>query len=139
MQRDCGQGNKPRPSMRYAAWPAAIAAVVIACGREPARELRASRSIVTDVALVVENRTPEARWIYLQSANRSDSLGEVAHRSARSFSLPSIASDSTTVLQLEARGSRTVAGVRSPAFHLSSGRQVVWTLERGDAGRLTMR
>ena len=125
--------------MRYGAWQAAIAAVVIACNHEPAREPRASHSIVTDVVLVVENRTPEARWIYLRSANRSDSLGEVAHRSARSFSLPSSASDSTTVLHLEARGSRTVAGVRSPPFHLSSGRQVVWTLERADSGRLTMR
>jgi len=125
--------------MRYGAWPAAIAAVVIACDREPARELRASRSIVTDVVLVVENRTPEARWIYLRSGNQADSLGEVAHRSARSFSLPSSAGDSTTALQLEARGRRAVAGVRSPAFHLSSGHQVVWTLERRDAARLTMR
>ena len=138
MQRGYGEGNKQRRSIQCGQWVIAIAGVVIACGREPVGERRASRSIVTDVSLVVDNRTSEARWIYLRSANQSDSLGEVPHRSARSFSLPSIASDSTNTLQLEARG-RRVAGVRSPAFHLSSGTQVVWTLERGDAARLTMR
>jgi hypothetical protein len=139
MQRGSGEGNKPRRSIRYGAWPAAIAGIVVACGGEPAREPPKPRSIVTDVILVVDNRTPDARWIYLRSGNQADSLGEVPHRSARSFSLPSSASDSTTALQLEARSRRAVAGVRSPAFHLSSGHQVVWTLEPSDAARLTMR
>ncbi len=115
-----------------------VVAGVVACASDLSHESPASRSIVADVVLTVDNRTSRPSLIYLRSEDRSDSLGEVPRRSVRSFSLPSGAGDSTTALELEARYDRTVPGVRSPSFHLSPGHQVLWTVDRVSSG-VTMR
>jgi hypothetical protein len=57
--------------------PLMIAAFVAACARDVNREPRPSRSIVTDVILTVDNRTPQSMVSYLHSGSLSDSLGEV--------------------------------------------------------------
>jgi hypothetical protein len=133
-----GEGNERRPIARHAIRSLMIAAVVVACAPDLSHESRPSRSIVTDVIVTVENRTSQPSLIYLQFGDRSDSLGEVPRRSARSFSLPSSAGDSTTALQLEARHDPIVPGARSPSFHLSPGHQVIWTVDGVSSG-VTMR
>ena len=57
--------------------PLMIAAFVAACARDVNREPRPSRSIVTDVILTVDNRTPQSMVSYLHSGRSSDSLGEM--------------------------------------------------------------
>ena len=84
---------------------------------------------MTDVILTVDNRTPKPLRVYLESGARSDSLGSVPRQSIRSFSVPSGVGDSTE-LHLRALAPGSPTGIRSQAFHLVRGDQVVWTLDR---------
>jgi hypothetical protein len=133
------QGNKIRRMANRVAGAVLVAALVTACATDDSAQPRVPRSIVTDVILTVDNRTPRAVLIYLESGSWSDSLGMVARRSSRSFALPSGAGDSTSVLRLEARERRGVAGLRSQVFQLASGHQVVWTLDPNRPASMTMR
>jgi hypothetical protein len=133
------EGNKIRAVSRRIGRLISLAILASACGTDDRREPPPSRSIVADVILTIENRRSQAALIYLEAGTFRDSLGVVPRRSSRSFSLPSGAGDSTNALRLEARERRTVPGLRSEAFHLSSGHQVVWTLDRSRTTAVTMR
>ena len=119
---------------------ALVAGLAYACAAtEDTQKSRASRSIVADVILTVDNRTSRAVVIYLEADTLHDSLGVVPRRASRSFALPSAAGDSTSALRLEARDRRDTPGIRSDVFRAAPGHQVVWTLDRTSAGALTMR
>jgi len=132
------EGNKGQLAVRIRLLMV-LASLTSACATEDHRKPPPSRSVVADVILTVDNPTSRRVIIYLESGVTRDSLGVVPRRSSRSFSMPSTAGDSTSVLRLEARERRTVAGVRSNVFHVSSGHHVVWTLGRIGSGVLTMR
>jgi hypothetical protein len=116
-----------------------MASLISACATEDYRKPPPSRSVVADVILTVDNQTSRRVLVYLESGVTRDSLGVVPRRSSRSFSMPSTAGDSTSVLQLEARERRGIAGVRSNVFRVSSGHHVVWTLGRIGSGVLITR
>jgi hypothetical protein len=132
------EGNKAQPMARRIRLLMVVASLTSACATHDDHKPPASRSIVADVIVTVDNQTSRAVMIYLESGVIRDSLGVVPRRSLRSFSMPSTVGDSMSALRLEARERRTVPGLRSDAFHLSSGHQVVWTLDRTRSGALTM-
>jgi hypothetical protein len=132
------QGNKNRMYAIRVVWVTMLVGSVVACSTDRDLEARPPRSIVTDVILTIDNQTSRPLVIYLESGTRWDSLGVVPRRANRSFALPSGASDSTSVLRLEARERRTVA-VRSQTFQVWSAQQVVWTLDPTRRGTMTMR
>lgn len=135
------EGNKREasPSRRFRSWfLATMLLVACSAGEQRPPPTPPSRSIVADVILTVENRMPRPLLVYLASSARSDSLGPVARGTTRSFSMPSLAGDSSTMLHLEARTDRSKAGILSQAFYIAAGQQVVWTLD-GTRSVVTMR
>ena len=138
MEPRSGDGNKRQLTGRLRLLMV-LASLISACATEDYRKPPPSRSVVADVILTVDNQTSRRVMIYLESGVIRDSLGVVPRRSSRSFSMPSTMGDSTSLLRLEARERRTVAGVRSDVFRVSSGHHVVWTLGRIGSGVLTMR
>jgi len=138
MKPRSGEHNR-KLAAPYVFWSVIIAALVSSCDSGERREPRSSRSIIADIILTIDNRTPQSVLVYLRSEGRSDSLGQVARRSTRSFSLPSGSGDSTTALRLEARRTRIGSSTLSTVFHLASGHQVVWALDQSRTGTLTMR
>jgi hypothetical protein len=131
------EGNRDRPSF----WIGflVLTGVLAACTADGQHEPRASRPIVADVILTIDNRTARGVVIYIEAGNTRDSLGVVPRRSSRSFPLPSAVGDSTSALRLEARAGRAAADLRSDVFHVSSGHQVVWTIDRNRHGTVVMR
>jgi hypothetical protein len=96
-----------------------------------------SRTVVADVILSVTNHTPRRMIIYLHAGSAEDSLGVVAERSSRSFTLPSGRGGEDT-LAFEARTARSSAGIRSQPFAVAAGQQVLWTFdERGSKQVMT--
>ena len=98
----------------------------------------APRPIVADVIISVANETLREKRIFLEAGQVEHVLGVFPPNSSRSFSVPSSAGDSTSELKLEARA-RAASSVRSAAFMLSSGKRVVWTLDKSGHGLLVTR
>ena len=118
---------------------ALLAGILIACSPDARSERPAApRYIVADVIISVANETPRDKRIFLEAGPTEHMLGDVPANSSRSFSLPSSAGDSTSELQLEARA-RAASNIRSSAFMLSSGKRVVWTLDKSGHGLLVTR
>ena len=110
---------------------ALVAGSLIACAPDARPERSATpRYIVADIIISVANQTPRDKRIFLEAGPVEHMLGDVPANSSRSFSVPSGAGDSTNQLQLEARA-RATSKLRSSAFVLSSGKRVVWTLDKG--------
>ena len=128
-------GNNRMVSLRLRSYvrrwiTAGLLAVACSRGERAVNAAPASKSIMTDVVLTVDNRMPSLLIVYLESAGRIDSLGTVARGMTRSFSVPSGIGDSSTVLYLRARNRASAPGIRSQAFHLAPGEQVLWTVDR---------
>jgi hypothetical protein len=118
---------------------ALLAGILAACSPDARSEQPpAPRYIVADVIISVANETPRDKRIFLEAGPMEHILGDVPANSSRSFSLPSSAGDSTSELQLEARA-RATSNIRSSAFMLSSGKRVVWTLDKSGHGLLVTR
>ena len=98
-----------------------------------------SRSIIADVVVSVENHEDRSVMIYVVAGSMHDSLGVVSRHSTRSFSMPSAVGRSPSPLRLEARGDDESARLRSDDFRLSSGHRVLWTIDGGRPGPLTIR
>ena len=111
----------------------------IACSADTRSEQPpAPHYIVADVIISVANETPRDKRIFLEAGPVEHILGDVPANSSRSFSVPGSAGDSTSELQLEARA-RAASNIRSAAFMLSSGKRVVWTLDKTGHGLLVSR
>jgi hypothetical protein len=118
---------------------ALLAGSLIACSSDARREPPpAPRYIVADVIISIANETPREKRIFLEAGAVEHILGDVPANSSRSFSVPSSAGDTTSQLQLEARA-RATSNIRSAAFMLSSGKRVVWTLDKSGHGLLVSR
>ena len=139
MKRHNQEGNKGRSAVRRAVGCVVIAGVVASCTADARHEPAPPRSIVTDVIVTIDNRTSHSASIYIASGAWSDSLGAVPGRSSRSFSVPSRAGDATSALRLRARAGRTSGTLQSSEFFLTSGHQVIWTLDETRNGTVTMR
>lgn len=133
------EGNDTRRASQFALGMAILAAVISACAGHDQTVPPASRSIVADVIISVDNRSPRPKLIYLDAGRAEHSLGPVPARSSRSFSLPSAAGDSTADLRLEARDRRGGTLERSPAFRVSSGQRVRWELDQYGSGSVLTR
>jgi hypothetical protein len=121
-------------------WMASLCAgsvLAAACGGAPEPPDSLSRSVAADVILSVTNHTPRRMIIYLRAGTTEDSLGIVAERSSRSFTLPSGRGGSDSLV-FEARPARSTAGIRSESFLVTGGQQVLWTFdERGSKQVMT--
>jgi len=118
---------------------AVLAGILVACSSDARSERPAApRYIVADVIISVANETPRDKRIFLEAGPMEHILGDVPANSSRSFSVPSSAGDSTSELQLEARA-RATSNIRSAAFMPSSGKRVVWTLDKSGHGLLVTR
>ena len=129
--------TRSRQNMQMRCWEcktnvlALLAGSLIACSPDARPERSAApRYIVADIIISVANQTPRDERIFLEAGPVEHMLGDVPANSLRSFSVPSGAGDSTSQLQLEARA-RATSKLRSSAFMLSSGKRVVWTLDKG--------
>jgi hypothetical protein len=114
-------------------------ALLASCARDAPPPPRASVSIVADEIISVANDTPDEKRIVLTGGAVEHTLGVVTGHSSRSFPMPSGLADSTSVLQLEARERRETTGLRSTVFLISSGKRVVWTLDKSGHGLLVTR
>jgi hypothetical protein len=114
-------------------------ALLGACARNEPPPPRASTSIVADEIISVANQTADEKHIVLKGGAVEHTLGVVTGHSSRSFPMPSGLADSTSVLQLEARERRAPTGLRSTTFLISSGKRVVWTLDKSGHGLLVTR
>ena len=112
---------------------AVLLCAVGACATDRAPVPRASGSIVADVIIQVINQSPRDKRIVLEAGAREHHLGIVRGRSARSFSVPSGAGDSSGALRLEAR-EQPFPAVRSALFRMSPGDRVNWLLDRTGRG-----
>jgi hypothetical protein len=139
MEMRSSEGNKTRIAARRTLRAVLLASLLSGCAPDDEREPPASRSIVADVIIAVDNRSWRPMSIYVEAGQTEHSLGAVPGRSSRSFSLPSGAGDSTTDLQLEARERHAGARVRSRVFRVSSGQRISWTLQRSGSGTMTLR
>ena len=110
-----------------------------ACARDEPPVPRAPLSIVADEIISVANETSNEKRIVLKGGTVEHTLGVVTGHSSRSFPMPSGLGDSTSALQLEARERRATTGLRSTTFLISSGKRVVWTLDKSGHGLLVTR
>lgn len=118
---------------------ALLAGSLIACSSDARREPTPTpRYIVADVIISVANETPRVKRIFLEAGPVEHILGDVPANSSRSFSVPGSAADSTNELRLEARA-RATSNIRSATFVMSSGKRVVWTLDKAGHESLVSR
>ncbi len=137
---DPGYGNEF--SMRVLRMFRGLLLVLLASGcksGDEARTLPASRSIIADVVVSVDNRTSNPVLIYAGAGDVSEPLGTVPRMALRSFSVPSSLNQPVQVLHLDARGQNGTPRAHSQSFRLSSGHRVIWTLDRTHNGTVTMR
>jgi hypothetical protein len=114
-----------------------VLGVLAACRPDAAQPPQQAHFIVADVIIAVANETSREQRIYLEFGTTQHELGTVPGHSSRSFSVPSSAGDSTNELRLQAR--ERTGRVLSEAFLLTSGKRVVWTLDKPGHGLLVTR
>lgn len=112
-----------------------VAALLAGCKPAPDTAAAAPHFVVADVILSVNNQSGREMAVYLLAGGVEHSLGAIAPRSSRSFSLPGGLGDSRGEIRFEARERRASAGIRSDLFSLAHGQQVLWTFdEKGSRG-----
>ena len=116
-----------------------LAGLALGCISNEQSAQPSPRSIIADVFVSVDNRTLNPVVIYVGAGAMTDSLGVVSGRAVKSFSVPSVVGRSATAAQLEARSLEGAPSMRSASFSLLSGHQIIWTLDRGGNGTVTMR
>ena len=126
-------------SIQMAGTLAALCTLLSGCERSPQPVEGTPRSVVADVIVSVRNQTPRRMLIYLEAGATEHSLGVLAARSSRSFSLPSGLGEAMSALQFEARERGATTGFRSGVFSLSPGQQALWTFDEGGSRAVTTR
>jgi hypothetical protein len=112
-----------------------VAALLAGCKTAPETAAAEPHFVVADVILSVNNQSGREMEVYLLAGSVEHSLGGIAARSSRSFSLPGGLGDSRAETRFEARRRRASTGIRSDLFSLAHGQQVRWTFdEKGSRG-----
>lgn len=97
------------------------------------------RLVAVDMILSVNNRTRQAKTIYLLAADGEHLLGRVESMGSSTFSLSGSVAETPDSIRLEAREGRAATGIQSHRFRIARGQQSIWTFVGSGAGAIATR